>query len=61
MCEGVTRLPWWNIQIVVQVVDVHLSVAETPSWSNVKIPNNFVDAKASFYTAALALLLVKSL
>lgn len=52
------RIPVRGIQIVVQIMHVHRSVAETPSRRNVKVPNDLVDAESAFDPAALTTLCV---
>lgn len=54
-------MPLRNIQIVIQIVYVHLSVTETSSRGNVEISHDFINAKSAFYAAALAPLLVEFL
>lgn len=41
-----------GIEIVVQVVYVHVAVAETPSGGDVEVPDDFVDAEGAFYAAS---------
>ena len=53
------RIPIWRVQIVVQVMYMHSSIAETPPWRDMKVPNDFVDAKSALDSAALATLSVK--
>ena len=45
MCECVTVLGR-IFEIIVQVVDVHVAVAEAPAWRNVEIPNDLVDPES---------------
>lgn len=49
-------VPIWRIQIVIQIMHMHRSIAETPSWRNVEVSNDLVDAKSAFDSAALATL-----
>ena len=41
-----------SFKVVVQVVDVHVAVAEAAARCNVKIAHNFIYAKISFDAAA---------
>jgi hypothetical protein len=42
----------WGIEIVVKVVDMHVAVTKTPSWSDVKVANDFVHSKTAFNSAS---------
>lgn len=42
-----------RIEVVIQVVYVHVAVAETPSWGNVEVTDDLVDSDTSFNTASL--------
>lgn len=43
----------WSLKVVVEIMNMHISVAEASPWSNVKIPYDLVDANPSFYTTSL--------
>jgi hypothetical protein len=51
----------WGIEIVVKVVDMHVAVTETPSWSNVEVTNDFVHSKTPFNSASFFSLRIQSL
>jgi hypothetical protein len=51
----------WGVEVVVKVVYMHIAVAETPSWSNVEVANNFVHSKTSFNSASFLSLGIQSL
>lgn len=51
----------WTLEIVVQVMNVHVPIAETPPGCDMEIANNFVYPQASFYTTALFSLGVETL
>ena len=59
MGERVTACNWC-IKKVLEVVDVHVAIAETASWSNVEISNDLVDSDSSLNTASFFALLVES-
>jgi hypothetical protein len=46
---------------VVEVVDVHIAVTETPSRCDVEVPDNFVDSQATLYAASLTPLGIQAL
>lgn len=50
-----------TFEIVVQIVDVHVPITETPPRCDVEIPDDFIYPQASFYTTALFSLGVESL
>jgi hypothetical protein len=52
---------YWSVKVVVQIVYVHVAIAETPSWSNVEVPNDLVDSKTSFNPASFLSLGIQSL
>jgi len=41
-----------SFEIVVEVMDVHISIAEASTWSNVEVSNDLINANASFYSAS---------
>lgn len=43
----------WGIEVVVQVVNVHISVTETASGGNVEVTHDLVDSNAAFNSASL--------
>lgn len=47
------RIPIRCVQVVVQIMHMHRSIAETPSWRNVEISNDLVDAEPAFDSATL--------
>lgn len=51
----------WRVVEVVEVMHVHVAVAETPSGGDVEVSNHFVDSDASLYPAPLAPLSIQSL
>ena len=51
---------YWGIEVVVEIVDVHVTIAETASWSNVEVPNDLVDSDSSLNTASFLSLGVQS-
>lgn len=52
------RFSIWNIQIIIQVMHMHLTIAETSSRCDVKVANHLVHTEAAFYAASLPSLLV---
>lgn len=60
MCEGVTMLRR-VLEIIVQVVDMHVSVAEAAAWRNVKVTDNFVDPNSTLDPASFFTLRVETL
>ena len=53
------RIPIRRIQIIIQIMHVHCSITETPSWRNVEISNDFVDPESAFDPTALPTLSVQ--
>jgi len=47
------------VEVVLQIVHVHISVTETLAWRKVEVANDLVHTDAAFDTAALAALFVK--
>jgi hypothetical protein len=41
-----------GIKIVVEIVNVHVPIAETPSGRNMKVSNNLIDSDASLNAAS---------
>ncbi len=58
--EGV-RLSVRRVEVVVQIMHMHRSIAETASGRDMEVPHDFVDAKATFDAAALPPLRVQFL
>lgn len=50
-----------GIEVIVQIVDVHVAIAETPSWRNVEVSNDLIDSEPAFYAASLLSLSIQSL
>lgn len=59
MRENMTSLHWC-IKVVVEIVDVHVTIAETTSWSNVEVANDLIDSDSSLNTASFLSLGVQS-
>ena len=51
----------WGIEIVVQIMNVHVAIAETASWGNVEVAHDLVDSDSSLNTASFLSLSVQSL
>lgn len=49
-----------SIEEIIEIVDMHIPVAETPSRRNVEISNNLIDSDASLDTAPLLSLQIQS-
>ena len=61
MCECVPWLSLGYVQVVIEIVDMHLSVTETSPRSDMKVADDFVDAESAFDAATLASLFIKFL
>ncbi len=59
MAESVPRLPLRHIEVIIQIVHVHLPVAETAPRRDVEVTNHLVHAEAALDAAALAALRVQ--
>jgi hypothetical protein len=42
----------WGIEVVVEIVDVHVAIAETASRRDVKVTNDLVDSDTSLDTTS---------
>lgn len=51
----------WVLEIVVQIMDVHVAIAETPTRSNVEVADNFVDTESTLNPATFLALRVQTL
>lgn len=48
-----------GIEVVVEIMYMHVAIAETSAWCNMKVANDFVHPKPAFYSAALFPLLIQ--
>lgn len=48
-----------GIEVVVEIMYMHVTVAETSAWCNMKIANDFVHPEPAFYSATLFALLIQ--
>src|ERR1700710_1759264 len=60
MCKRVASFDR-RVEVIVQVVDVHVSVREGTTRCDVEVPNHFVHADDAFNAAAFLALCVESL
>ena len=50
-----------SIEVVIEIMNVHISVAETPPWRNVEVSNDLIDTNSSLYAASFLALGIQSL
>ena len=60
MGEGVASL-YWGVEVIDEIVNMHIAVAETSSGCNMEVAYHLVDADHAFYSATLMSLCVKAL
>ena len=46
-------------EVIVQIVNMHVPIAKTAAWSDMKISHNFVNSQVSFYTASFVSLSIQ--
>lgn len=51
----------WGIEVVLEIVNVHVAIAETASWGNVEVSNDLVHAESSLNSAAFFSLRIEPL
>ena len=59
--ESVLGLALWYVEIVLQIMHVHLPIAETSPGGNVKVSYDFIDPEAPFNAASLVSLRIELL
>lgn len=60
VCEGVTVLSR-VLEVIVEIVDMQVSVAEASAWCDVEIADNLVDSDTAFDPASFSTLRVETL
>jgi len=49
------------LEVIVQIVDMHVAVAEAPTWRDMEITDNFVDPESALYPASFFTLRIQTL